>query len=66
MGIIQGMMGMATSSDINEARQEFDAMLVRDEEILHAYKWVRDKAIFTTHRIIHVDVQGLTGKKRAL
>ena len=40
-------------------------MLIRDEQVLAAYKWVRDKVVFTTHRIIHVDVQGITGKKKS-
>jgi len=64
MGIIQGMMGHATSTDIDQAREEFGPMLVRGEEVLHAFKWARDKVIFTSHRIIQVDVQGLTGKKK--
>lgn len=58
------MMGHATSADIDKAREEFRPMLVRGEEVLHAYKWARDRVIFTSHRIIHVDVQGLTGKKK--
>ena len=40
-------------------------MLIRDEDILGAYKWSRDQVVFTTHRIIHEDVKGLTGKKKS-
>ena len=65
MGIIQGWKGRATSSNIDEAKAEFGEMLVRGEEILGAYKWVRDQVVFTSHRIINVDVQGLTGRKKS-
>ncbi len=40
-------------------------MLVPNEDILAAYKWVRDEVIFTSLRIIYQDVQGLTGKKKS-
>ena len=65
MGIIDGMVGHATNTNVDEAKAEFGQMLIRDEQVLAAYKWVRDKVVFTTHRIIHVDVQGLTGKKKS-
>ncbi|WP_374927944.1 PH domain-containing protein [Kytococcus sedentarius] len=38
-------------------------MLVPGEEAVAAYKTIRDAAIFTTHRLIVRDAQGLTGKK---
>ena len=65
MGIIDGMVGHATNTNVDEAKAEFGQMLIRDEQVLAAYKWVRDKVVFTTHRIIHVDVQGLTGRKKS-
>lgn len=36
---------------------------VEGEEALHAFKTIRDVAIFTNKRIIVRDVQGITGKK---
>ena len=65
MGIIDGMVGHATNANVDEAKAEFGEMLIRNEQVLMAYKWVRDKVVFTTHRIIHVDVQGITGKKKS-
>ena len=65
MGIIQGLLGHATSTSTEEAQAEFGELLIRDEEVLTAYKWARDKVVFTTHRIIYEDVQGLTGRKRS-
>ncbi len=65
MGIIDGIAGHATNTNVEEAKAEFGEMLIRNEQVLMAYKWVRDKVVFTTHRIIHVDVQGITGKKKS-
>ena len=65
MGNIDGIAGHATNTNVEEAKAEFGEMLIRNEQVLMAYKWVRDKVVFTTHRIIHVDVQGLTGKKKS-
>lgn len=38
-------------------------MLIDGEVALHAYKTIRDVAIFTNKRLIVRDAQGLTGKK---
>ena len=39
-------------------------ILVRDEAIISEYKSIRDFVMFTTKRIIAVNVQGFTGKKK--
>lgn len=65
MGIIQGLAGHATATNLEEVKEEFGELLVRGEEILSSYKWVRDRVVFTTHRIIQVDVQGLTGRRKS-
>lgn len=39
------------------------ALLLDDERIVDAYKSMRDGVVFTTKRIIAVNVQGLTGSK---
>jgi len=65
MGIIQGLAGHATATSLDEVKEEFGELLIRGEEILTSYKWVRDRVVFTTHRIIYVDVQGITGKKKS-
>ena len=36
------------------------ALLLEGESVVGAYKTVRDQVIFTTHRIIMVDMQGVT------
>ena len=40
------------------------ALLLDGESIVGAYKTVRDQVIFTTHRIIMVDMQGGTGTRQ--
>lgn len=39
-------------------------LLISGEEILGAYQDIRDYVVFTDKRIISVNVQGLTGKKK--
>jgi len=39
-------------------------LLVDNEQIFSSFKGVRDMVIFTNRRIIAVNVQGLTGKKK--
>lgn len=45
--------------------REIEAQLVADEEIVGIFKSVRDHIVFTTRRVIAVNVQGVTGKKRS-
>lgn len=41
-----------------------EELLVEGEEILGAYKSVRDGIVFTSFRLIIINVQGMTGKKK--
>lgn len=41
-------------------------MLCDDEQILGAYKSVRDGVVFTNKRLITVDIQGMTGKTKEI
>ncbi len=43
---------------------EVQPILVDGEQVISEYVAIRDFVIFTTKRIITVNVQGLTGKKR--
>lgn len=47
-----------------EGRELFDMFLAPGENILLYYKHSRDKVIFTDLKIIAIDIQGLTGKKK--
>jgi hypothetical protein len=63
MGILSGLMGHASEISIDAVRAEFAPMLVDGEELLMAYKVVRDTFVFTNKRLILVDKQGMTGSK---
>lgn len=39
-------------------------LLIMNENVVSAYKTARDYVFFTTHRIISVNVQGITGSKK--
>ena len=45
-------------------RNEVTGLLVKDEEILCAFQTIRDQLVFTNKRIISIDVQGITGKRK--
>ncbi|MDH2373924.1 PH domain-containing protein [Cobetia sp. 3AK] len=47
-----------------EYAEKVEALLCEGEEIVAAYKSMRDGVIFTTKRVIAVNVQGLTGSKK--
>ena len=46
-------------------RGEVNGLLIDGEEIAAAFKTVRDQLIFTNNRVISVDVQGITGKRKS-
>ena len=42
----------------------YSGLLIDGEEVLQAFKSIRDMVVFTTKRIIAINVQGITGKKK--
>lgn len=40
-------------------------MLISGEEVVQCFQTVRDGVVFTNRRIIAINIQGLTGKKKA-
>lgn len=64
MGLLRGLLGHASEVDVEKLEQEFSTLLIDGEVIEHAYKLVRDLVVFTSLRLVLVDKQGLTGKKR--
>jgi hypothetical protein len=50
--------------DISSATKDLDGILVDGESIYLAFKGIRDSVTFTSKRIIALNVQGMTGKKR--
>jgi hypothetical protein len=43
---------------------EVAPLLINDEEVINAFKGIRDSVLFTNKRVIAINVQGMTGKKR--
>lgn len=51
--------------NIESVKNEVDGLLIDGEELVMAFQTVRDQLVFTNKRIISIDVQGLTGKKKS-
>lgn len=64
MGLLNNLIGNATKLNKDSITKEFAEILCPGEEIESAYNIMRDKWIFTTHRLIIEDIQGVTGRKR--
>ena len=43
---------------------DIQPLLINGEQVLSAYKAMRDYCVFTNKRVISVNVQGVTGKKK--
>lgn len=50
---------------VEEVRGEVNGLLTKGEFIVSAFKTIRDQLVFTNKRIISVDVQGVTGKRKS-
>ncbi|MDR0986231.1 MAG: PH domain-containing protein [Ruminococcus sp.] len=51
-------------NDETGAAKKIKPVLIDGEYIIEAYQTVRDGVIFTNKRVIAINVQGVTGKKR--
>jgi hypothetical protein len=50
--------------DISNVQKVKDSMLIDGEEMFASFVGIRDRVIFTTKRVIAINVQGVTGKKK--
>ena len=50
---------------LENVRNEVNGLLVSGEECIMAFQTIRDQLLFTNKRIISIDVQGLTGKRKS-
>lgn len=53
-----------TNTSPEAVEKQIQPLLIPGEEILDVYKALRDYCVFTNKRIISVNVQGMTGKKK--
>jgi len=63
MGLLSGIMGNASNVSVEDVTREWGLLLSENENIIAAYKLIRDYILFTQNRLIVIDIQGLTGKK---
>jgi len=52
------------AADEGAASALLEPMLVDDEAVFAAFKSVRDQVVFTNRRVIAINTQGVTGKKK--
>jgi hypothetical protein len=64
MGLLDGLLGNASENDAQEIQQDLTQILAAGERVEKSYAIIRDMIVFTTKRLILVDKQGVTGKKR--
>ena len=50
---------------VDAVKGEVNGLLIGGEEVVMAFQTVRDQLLFTNKRIISVDVQGITGKRKS-
>lgn len=50
---------------IETVRNDVNGLLIVGEKIVMAFQSIRDQLIFTNKRIISIDVQGITGKRKS-
>lgn len=52
------------NASVQDAAKLLDGVIIPGEAIISAFKGIRDWVVFTDKRVIAVNVQGMTGKKR--
>jgi hypothetical protein len=60
----EGFFGRLKKVDNSEFGTMIGELLIDGESIIGSYKSIRDGVVFTNKRIIAINVQGLTGKKK--
>ena len=63
MGLFDGILGHGTTVDPRELEKRLSGVLIDGEQPKLAFKLIRDFFVFTQHRVILVDIQGITGSK---
>ncbi|AKC07436.1 MULTISPECIES: PH domain-containing protein [Pseudomonadota] len=63
MGLFDGILGHGTTVDPRELEKRLSGVLIDGEQPQLAFKLIRDFFVFTQHRVMLVDIQGITGSK---
>ena len=62
--MITRLMGISGNVNVDKLAKDYEKLLAPEEHIHAGFQVVRDLIIFTSNRIIMIDVQGMTGRKR--
>ena len=54
-----------TPIGLNSIHNDVAGLMIQGEQPVMAFKTIRDQLVFTNKRIISIDVQGITGKRRS-
>jgi hypothetical protein len=63
MGLLFGLLGNAGVVSVNKLQSEFEQLLVDGETVEVGFQVIRDVFLFTSKRLILVNVQGVSGKR---
>lgn len=63
MGLLSGMLGLASEANPERIEAEFRGILAEGEQVERAYMLIRDLIVFTNKRLVIVDKQGITGQR---
>ncbi len=55
MGLLSGLLGNASTADIEDVEKALERVLADDERVEQAFQLIRDLLIFTDRRFILVD-----------
>lgn len=61
--MLQGLFGNASEVNAKDLQKDLDALLTDGEQVVRAFRIVRDLFVFTDKRLVLIDKQGVTGKK---
>jgi Bacterial PH domain len=61
--MLQGLFGNASEVDAKALQSELEALLADQEQVVRAFRIIRDLFVFTDKRLILIDKQGMTGRK---
>lgn len=50
---------------VSNVRNDVSGLLINGEECVMAFQTIRDQLVFTNKRIISIDVQGITGRRKS-
>ncbi len=64
MGLLSSVLGNAGTVDPAKLNEQYSTLLSTGEEFEVGFNVFRDTFIFTNKRLILIDVQGVTGKKK--